>query len=64
MFVKLIIFIEIYNINFKFNYYCNDTVILHTGSTLSQLLNFPIKSTDMTWPQTEVILKFTVSDIS
>ena len=27
-----------------------------TGSTTSQLLYFPGKSVDMTWPQTEVIL--------
>lgn len=35
-----------------------------TGSTLSQLLYFPIKSNVITCPQTEVILKFTVSDLN
>lgn len=40
------------------------TVSNFTGSTLSQLLYFPMKSNVMTCPHTEVILKFTVSDLN
>ena len=35
----------------------NEAKLLPTGSTLSQLLYFPVKSSVMTWPQTDVNLK-------
>lgn len=43
-------------INKKINKY-----VSRTGSTRSQLLYLLIKSSDMTWPQTDVILKKTGS---
>lgn len=36
----------------------------HTGSTLSQLLYFGMKSVLITWPQTEVILNLTFWELN